>query len=48
MSIILTALACYIAINLILGNGPRWTAITWYWGMVTIKNAMDAWRRRNG
>lgn len=47
MSIILTGLAGYVAINLIIGNGPRWTAITIYWFFVYLKNFMDCCKRIN-
>ena len=47
MSVILTALAGYITVNLIIGNGPRWWAITVYWVVVTVKNLMDARGRIN-
>ena len=40
-SFILSCLAGYVAINLMVGNGPRWTAITLYWMVVTTKNVFD-------
>ena len=43
MSLILTILAFYIAANMIMGNGPIWPAITAYWIVVTVKNALDVW-----
>lgn len=47
ISIALTILASYIAVCLICGQGPKWTAITVYWAGVTIKNLMDARGRIN-
>lgn len=47
MTILLIILSGYIAVNLICGNGPRWTAITLYWVAVYIKNFVDGWRRLN-
>lgn len=41
MVILLMIISGYVAVNLLLGNGPRWPAITLYWVVLTIKNALD-------
>ena len=41
MQIVLAVIAGYVAVNLLIGNGPRWNAITLYWVMVTIKNVLE-------
>ena len=47
MVILLMIISGYVAVNLMLGNGPRWNAITMYWVVLTIKNALD-WGKKHG
>ena len=47
MVILLMIISGYVAVNLLLGNGPRWPAITLYWVVLTIKNALD-WGKKHG
>jgi len=44
--LILMAIAGYVAANLAAGNGPVWPAITMYWFVLTLKNAVDLWRMK--
>lgn len=39
--LILMLIAFYVAINLTIGNGPRWYAIGLYWWVLTMKNGVD-------
>lgn len=44
--VILMVIAGYVAANLAMGNGPVWPAITLYWAVLTVKNAVDLWRAK--
>ena len=44
--VILMVIAGYVWANLAMGNGPVWPAITMYWFVLTLKNAMDLWRAK--
>lgn len=44
--LLLMVIAGYVAANLAAGNGPVWPAITAYWFVLTVKNAVDLWRAR--
>lgn len=44
--VILMVIAGYVWANLAMGNGPVWPAITMYWFVLTVKNAVDLWRMR--
>jgi hypothetical protein len=44
--LILMVIAGYVAANLAAGNGPVWPAITAYWAVLTVKNAVDLWRAK--
>ena len=44
--LILMMIAWYVAANLAAGNGPVWPAITMYWFVLTLKNAVDLWRAK--
>lgn len=46
MVLILMVIAGYVAANLAMGNGPVWPAITAYWAVLTLKNAVDLWRAK--
>jgi len=39
-------IAGYVWANLAAGNGPVWPAITMYWVVLTLKNAVDLWRAK--
>lgn len=41
MQIALMLIAGYVAANLVVGNGPKWEAITLYWLLLTVKNALE-------
>ena len=38
---LLMFLSFYVAVNLLLGNGARWFAITAYWIVLSVKNLID-------
>lgn len=44
--VILMVIAGYVSANLAMGNGPVWPAITAYWAVLTVKNAVDLWRAK--
>lgn len=44
--VILMVIAGYVWANLAMGNGPIWPAITMYWFVLTVKNAVDLWRAK--
>ena len=44
MSIILAIVAGYVAVNLLIGKGTDWNAITLYWCLVTVKYIGDIWK----
>lgn len=44
--VILMVIAGYVWANLAMGNGPIWPAITMYWFVLTVKNAVDLWRMK--
>ena len=47
MTLLLIFLSGYIAVSLLVGRGPRWTAITIYWVVVYTKNFVDWWKGRD-
>lgn len=39
--VVLMLIALFVAVNLTIGNGPKWYAIGLYWWVLTMKNLAD-------